>query len=144
MHLGTFIPLPIRELYSQLQRSKGPFTEEPSIPCRETTVYQWNILLVGFSSYAILSIGLFTFHRTFFGGEGISNDNSHSTNSYLGADESWATPNTTHTFFRNIQLWGGSAPSNLTGAQVGSGSGRTVTSGWTAVATLIILVMTLV
>ncbi|KAF7321304.1 Iron hydrogenase [Mycena kentingensis (nom. inval.)] len=33
-----------------------------------------------------------------------------------GADDSWATPNTVHTYFRNIELWAGSNPSNLTGA----------------------------
>ena len=30
------------------------------------------------------------FHSTFFG----------------GSDETWATPNTTHTYFRNIGMWG--------------------------------------
>jgi len=38
----------------------------------------------------------------------------------VGSDSSWATPNTTHTFFRNIQMWGSGAPSNLTGQQVKS------------------------
>ncbi|GJE94465.1 polysaccharide lyase family 14 protein [Phanerochaete sordida] len=33
-----------------------------------------------------------------------------------GDDSSWATPVTTHTYFRNIQLWGSSAASNLTGS----------------------------
>ncbi|EKM54469.1 polysaccharide lyase family 14 protein [Phanerochaete carnosa HHB-10118-sp] len=33
-----------------------------------------------------------------------------------GNDSSWATPMTTHTYFRNIQLWGSSAASNLTGS----------------------------
>nr|GAT56371.1 predicted protein [Mycena chlorophos] len=37
-----------------------------------------------------------------------------------GSDSSWATPNTTHTYFRNIQLWAGSNPSNLTGSVVSS------------------------
>ncbi|KAF5385835.1 hypothetical protein D9615_002568 [Tricholomella constricta] len=45
-----------------------------------------------------------------------------------GSDDSWATPNTVHTFYRNIRLWGGSAPSNLTG-QVVSAAGRTATFG---------------
>ncbi|KAE9411479.1 hypothetical protein BT96DRAFT_1011285 [Gymnopus androsaceus JB14] len=31
-----------------------------------------------------------------------------------GSDDSWATPTTTHTYFRNIQLWGGADPSNGT------------------------------
>ncbi|KAJ7193186.1 hypothetical protein B0H12DRAFT_1171372 [Mycena haematopus] len=35
-----------------------------------------------------------------------------------GSDSSWATPNTTHTFFRNFQLFGSSNPSTLTGAEV--------------------------
>ncbi|KJA19914.1 polysaccharide lyase family 14 protein [Hypholoma sublateritium FD-334 SS-4] len=35
-----------------------------------------------------------------------------------GSDTSWATPVTTHTFFRNVQLWGSSSPSNLTGSLV--------------------------
>jgi hypothetical protein len=33
----------------------------------------------------------------------------------LGSDTSWATPVTTHTYFRNVQLWGSSAASNFTG-----------------------------
>ncbi|KAF7315650.1 hypothetical protein MIND_00080500 [Mycena indigotica] len=37
-----------------------------------------------------------------------------------GADDSWATPETTHTYFRNLQLWGGSNPSTLAGAKVSS------------------------
>lgn len=35
-----------------------------------------------------------------------------------GSDDSWATPETTYTYFRNITLWGGSSPSNFTGAEV--------------------------
>ncbi|KAF9452404.1 polysaccharide lyase family 14 protein [Macrolepiota fuliginosa MF-IS2] len=35
-----------------------------------------------------------------------------------GSDQSWATPTTQHTYFRNIFLWGGSAASNLTGDPV--------------------------
>ncbi|KAF7792392.1 hypothetical protein EIP86_003429 [Pleurotus ostreatoroseus] len=35
-----------------------------------------------------------------------------------GDNSSWATPQTTHTYFRNIQLWGSSAASNLTGQTV--------------------------
>ncbi|TFK44706.1 polysaccharide lyase family 14 protein [Crucibulum laeve] len=35
-----------------------------------------------------------------------------------GSDASWATPQTVNSYFRNIHLWGGSAPSNLTGEQV--------------------------
>ncbi|KXN90595.1 hypothetical protein AN958_03835 [Leucoagaricus sp. SymC.cos] len=37
-----------------------------------------------------------------------------------GSDSSWATPTTQHTYFRNIQLWGSSAMSNLTGQSVKS------------------------
>ncbi|KAJ8463817.1 hypothetical protein ONZ45_g17452 [Pleurotus djamor] len=35
-----------------------------------------------------------------------------------GSDSSWATPVTTHTYYRNITLWGGGQPSNLTGQVV--------------------------
>lgn len=38
-----------------------------------------------------------------------------------GSDTSWATPVTTHTYFRNVRLWGSNAPSNLTGALVNNG-----------------------
>jgi len=31
-----------------------------------------------------------------------------------GSDSSWATPLTTHTYFRNIRLWGSSSSANLT------------------------------
>ncbi|KIK67412.1 polysaccharide lyase family 14 protein [Collybiopsis luxurians FD-317 M1] len=31
-----------------------------------------------------------------------------------GSDDSWATPNTTHTYYRNFQLWAGGNPSNST------------------------------
>jgi hypothetical protein len=31
-----------------------------------------------------------------------------------GSDSSWATPVTTHTYFRNIRLWGSSSAANLT------------------------------
>ncbi|KAJ7925315.1 polysaccharide lyase family 14 protein [Mycena leptocephala] len=37
-----------------------------------------------------------------------------------GSDSSWATPVTTHTYFRNIGLWGSSNPSILAGAKVTS------------------------
>ncbi|KAJ7096307.1 hypothetical protein C8R44DRAFT_812691 [Mycena epipterygia] len=37
-----------------------------------------------------------------------------------GSDSSWATPTTTHTYFRNMELWGGYTPSVLTGAKVTS------------------------
>jgi len=35
-----------------------------------------------------------------------------------GSDGSWAPRVDAHTYFRNFRLWGGSAPSNLTGAHV--------------------------
>jgi len=52
------------------------------------------------SSTAISSVqGLF--FSTFFGGN----------------DDSWATPTTQNTYFRNFQLFAGNSPSNVTGAQ---------------------------
>ncbi|KAG6874478.1 hypothetical protein C0995_010388 [Termitomyces sp. Mi166 len=42
-----------------------------------------------------------------------------------GSDSSWETPTTTHTYYRNIRLYGGSAASNLTGKVV-SAADRTV------------------
>jgi len=47
-----------------------------------------------------------------------------------GSDSSWATPQTTHTYFRNFQMWGSSAPSNLTGQKV-SGATHDLVTGWT-------------
>ncbi|KDR75891.1 hypothetical protein GALMADRAFT_69077 [Galerina marginata CBS 339.88] len=35
-----------------------------------------------------------------------------------GSDTSWATPVTTHTYFRNVRLWGSNAASNMTGTHV--------------------------
>lgn len=35
-----------------------------------------------------------------------------------GSDDSWETPTTTHTYYRNIRLYGGNAASNLTGQVV--------------------------
>lgn len=46
-----------------------------------------------------------------------------SSSTFFGGDNSsWATPQTTHTYFRNIQLWGSSAASDLAGATVNSAS----------------------
>jgi len=42
------------------------------------------------------------FFSTFFGGD----------------DPSWSTPQTVHTYFRNFQMWGSSAPSNISGPMV--------------------------
>ncbi|KAJ3528338.1 hypothetical protein NM688_g8012 [Phlebia brevispora] len=47
-----------------------------------------------------------------------------------GDNSSWATPQTTHTYFRNIQLWGSSATSNLTGPTVSGASQTSSGSGW--------------
>ncbi|TFK54226.1 polysaccharide lyase family 14 protein [Heliocybe sulcata] len=52
------------------------------------------------SSNAVTAGGLYL--STFFG----------------GSDSSWATPETTHTYFRNFRLWGSTSPSNLTGSKV--------------------------
>jgi hypothetical protein len=53
--------------------------------------------------YCIFSeYGFLTCNRTFFGGD----------------DTSWSTPQATHTYFRNIQMWGSSAASNLTGQPI--------------------------
>jgi len=41
-----------------------------------------------------------------------------------GSDQSWATPVTTHTYYRNVQMWGNNSPSNLTGSIVKSGASR--------------------
>lgn len=47
-----------------------------------------------------------------------------------GSDNSWATPSTTHTYFRNMQLWGSSNPSNLTGQKVSLASRRFSQTSW--------------
>ncbi|KAF7376159.1 Polysaccharide lyase family 14 protein [Mycena sanguinolenta] len=39
-----------------------------------------------------------------------------------GSDSSWATPDTTHTYFRNFELYGSSNPSTLSGSKVNSGT----------------------
>ncbi|KAL4080370.1 polysaccharide lyase family 14 protein [Scleroderma yunnanense] len=49
-----------------------------------------------------------------------------------GSDSSWATPQTVHTYYRNFQLYGSSAPSNLTGQKVGSTT-RFTNSSWTPI-----------
>jgi len=41
---------------------------------------------------------------------------------YGGSDASWAPSSTTHAYFRNVQLWGGSSASNLTGQKVNGAS----------------------
>ncbi|KII92918.1 polysaccharide lyase family 14 protein [Plicaturopsis crispa FD-325 SS-3] len=44
-----------------------------------------------------------------------------------GSDTTWETPTTTHTYFRNFQLWGGSSASNGTSTAV---NGAIPTSDW--------------
>lgn len=64
-------------------------------------------------------------YRTFFGGRlTFSITTQFLTILLPGSDDSWATPATTHTYFRNIRLWGATAPSNLTGKQVKSAATR--------------------
>ena len=40
-----------------------------------------------------------------------------------GSDSSWATPVLTHTYFRNFQMYAGTSPSDLQGAQVSAARG---------------------
>jgi hypothetical protein len=50
-----------------------------------------------------------------------------------GSDSSWATPQTTHSYIRNVRMWAGNAPSNLTGSKV-SGAGHLLVEWyWTCV-----------
>jgi hypothetical protein len=57
-----------------------------------------------------------------------------------GNDDSWATPSDTHTYFRNIQLFAGPNPSNLTGQRVsGAKSIRTSSASTYTVAILALL-----
>ncbi|KAF5322437.1 hypothetical protein D9619_001786 [Psilocybe cf. subviscida] len=58
-----------------------------------------------------------------------------------GSDTSWATPVTTHTYFRNIKLWGGSAASNLTGALVQSNAPARQQSSWPLTVAFLTLVI---
>ncbi|KAK0485961.1 polysaccharide lyase family 14 protein [Armillaria novae-zelandiae] len=61
-----------------------------------------------------------------------------------GSDDSWATPSTTHTYFRNITMWGGSNASNLTGAEVTSAaSGSWISQLWTTAFTVLLTVSSL-
>lgn len=54
-----------------------------------------------------------------------------------GSDDTWATPGTTHTYYRNIQLWGGVSPSN--GTLVKSFATRTIKPAYRLFALLPIL-----
>ncbi|KAF8070127.1 polysaccharide lyase family 14 protein [Lyophyllum atratum] len=47
-----------------------------------------------------------------------------------GSDDSWATPKSVHTYYRNIVMYGGSAPSNLTGQPVKGAAGRVTSLGF--------------
>ncbi|KAI0362935.1 hypothetical protein BV20DRAFT_976104 [Pilatotrama ljubarskyi] len=48
-----------------------------------------------------------------------------------GSDDSWAPPSTVHAYFRNIELYGSKAPSNLTGQKV-SGAARQAQAAFAA------------
>jgi len=48
-----------------------------------------------------------------------------------GDDSSWATPVTTHSYLRNIRMWAGNAPSNLTGSNVSSARSLLIERCWT-------------
>ncbi|KAJ7462323.1 polysaccharide lyase family 14 protein [Mycena galericulata] len=62
-----------------------------------------------------------------------------------GSDSSWATPNTTHTYFRNMELWGGNSPSILTGSKVTSAATvQSVQSPISVFATLLVAMFGLV
>ncbi|KAF8161096.1 polysaccharide lyase family 14 protein [Crassisporium funariophilum] len=58
-----------------------------------------------------------------------------------GSDASWSTPVTTHTYFRNIQLWGGSKASNLSG-QVVRSDAPSNRRAWTTLGLTLLAVVT--
>ena len=62
--------------------------------------------------------------------------------SIIGSDTSWATHVTTHTYFRNVQLWGSSSPSNLTGSLVSDASATHKSSLTLGVSLLIVVLAT--
>lgn len=64
---------------------------------------------LGFRVDDVVSVGGLYF-STFFGGD----------------DPSWATPSTVHSYYRNFQMWGSSAASNLTKTTTSSGCRPTV------------------
>ena len=50
---------------------------------------------------------------------------------FFGGDTSdWASPTDQHTYFRNIELWGGYSPSNMTGVPVSSGADNIPLNHW--------------
>lgn len=58
-----------------------------------------------------------------------------------GDDPSWATPQTVHTYYRNIQMWGSSSPSLLSGQAVNaalSSRCRFGSMGWTLSASVLL------
>ncbi|KAF7782557.1 CAZyme family PL14 [Agaricus bisporus var. burnettii] len=87
--------------------------DPPNIANGEIQVYYNDRIAVSKQGLQIRSVDTLhvngLFFSTFFG----------------GSDKSWATPDTTHTYYRNIALWGSSAPSNLTGDPVRSAASLT-------------------
>lgn len=75
-----------------------------------------------FTPMLAITIDSILFFRTFFGGAIYWP--YHLLNPphifVSGSDDSWATPNTVHSYFRNIQMWGGQNPSSLTGPVIKS------------------------
>lgn len=59
-----------------------------------------------------------------------------------GDDSSWATPQTVHTYYRNIQMWGSSSPSLLSGQTVNaalSSRYKFGSMGWTFSTSILLL-----
>jgi hypothetical protein len=46
-----------------------------------------------------------------------------------GSDDEWATPITTHSYFRNVQLFAGTGASTLQGSKVGAAHRAAGTTG---------------
>jgi len=58
-----------------------------------------------------------------------------------GSDQSWETPTTVHTYFRDIRLWANSSPSNLTGSVVNNAAVATSHSVVGLVSTILLAVV---
>ncbi|KAF5370786.1 hypothetical protein D9758_001806 [Tetrapyrgos nigripes] len=58
-----------------------------------------------------------------------------------GSDDTWATPQATHTYFRNIKLWGGTRSSSLSGLPVKSPASKSATDLLFWILPLITLIM---
>ncbi|KAG1898029.1 polysaccharide lyase family 14 protein [Suillus fuscotomentosus] len=61
-----------------------------------------------------------------------------------GGDSSWATPQTVHTYYRNIQMWGSSSPSLLAGQTVNaalSSCCKLGSMGWTLSASVLLTLL---